>query len=222
MSVLDGPGEGTWSVFAQKVVEERDALREKVASLEAELACAKAFHDVAVKERDFYKTRLAHAEADAEQAIAYLEQDLVAFRERAARVAVRHGNLTTAEAIRAMKCCCQIEAGDSPCPMHGAGRLWMREALRAAEKRELEALAELNEREADVETLQTHVEVQREALQKTSKAVAKLVVPITKIEELLTENGCDCECEHCWQDHDEDCERCLACRINMAILKEDE
>ncbi len=24
MSVLDGPGEGTWSVFAQKVVEERD------------------------------------------------------------------------------------------------------------------------------------------------------------------------------------------------------
>lgn len=25
MSVLDGPGEGTWSVFAQKVVEQRDA-----------------------------------------------------------------------------------------------------------------------------------------------------------------------------------------------------
>jgi len=98
----------------------------------------------------------------------------------------------------------------------------MREALRAAEKRELEALAELNEREADVQTLQTHIEVQREALQKTSKAVAKLVVPITKIEELLTENGCDCECEHCWEDHDEDCERCLACRISMAIQKEDE
>ena len=36
MSVLDGPGEGTWSVFAAKVVEERDALREKVSSLEAE------------------------------------------------------------------------------------------------------------------------------------------------------------------------------------------
>jgi hypothetical protein len=120
MSILDGPSEGTWSVFATKVVEERDALREKVASLEAELACAKAFHDVAVKERDFYNVRLMHAEADAEQAIAYLEQDLVAFRERAAMLAVRHGNLTTAEAIRAMKCCCQIEAGDSPCPIHGA------------------------------------------------------------------------------------------------------
>lgn len=33
MSVLDGPGEGTWSVFAQKVVEERDVAREHVAIL---------------------------------------------------------------------------------------------------------------------------------------------------------------------------------------------
>ena len=31
VSVLDGPGEGTWSVFAFEVVEERDDLREKVA-----------------------------------------------------------------------------------------------------------------------------------------------------------------------------------------------
>lgn len=36
MSVLDGPGEGTWSVFATMVVEERDALREEVAKLRAE------------------------------------------------------------------------------------------------------------------------------------------------------------------------------------------
>jgi len=34
MSVLDGPGEGTWSVFAQKVVEERDALREALRAAE--------------------------------------------------------------------------------------------------------------------------------------------------------------------------------------------
>lgn len=37
MSVLDGPGEGTWSVFAQKVVEERDRAREQVAMLRAAL-----------------------------------------------------------------------------------------------------------------------------------------------------------------------------------------
>ncbi len=37
MSVLDGPGEGTWSVFAQKVVEERDAAREEVARLRGQI-----------------------------------------------------------------------------------------------------------------------------------------------------------------------------------------
>lgn len=37
MSVLDGPGEGTWSVFAQKVVEERDRAREELAEVRAEL-----------------------------------------------------------------------------------------------------------------------------------------------------------------------------------------
>lgn len=36
MSVLDGPGEGTWSVFAMMVVEKRDALREEVAKLRDE------------------------------------------------------------------------------------------------------------------------------------------------------------------------------------------
>lgn len=30
MSVLDGPGEGTWSVFAEKVVEQRDQAREEL------------------------------------------------------------------------------------------------------------------------------------------------------------------------------------------------
>lgn len=33
MSVLDGPGEGTWSVFAMKVVEERDEARARVEGL---------------------------------------------------------------------------------------------------------------------------------------------------------------------------------------------
>lgn len=40
MSIKDGPGEGTWSVFAMKVVEERDALREEVARLKSVAAKA--------------------------------------------------------------------------------------------------------------------------------------------------------------------------------------
>lgn len=35
---------------------------------------------------------------------------------------------------------------------------------------------------------------------------------------LLSANGCDCECDHtCEDDHEEDCERCLACRIDAAL-----
>lgn len=33
MSVTDGPGEGTWLVFAAKVIAERDALREKLTEI---------------------------------------------------------------------------------------------------------------------------------------------------------------------------------------------
>lgn len=37
MSVLDGPGEGSWSVFAVKVAEERDAALEEVERLKSAL-----------------------------------------------------------------------------------------------------------------------------------------------------------------------------------------
>jgi hypothetical protein len=34
--------------------------------------------------------------------------------------------------------------------------------------------------------------------------------------EILAATGCDCEC-HDGEEHDEDCERCLACRIEQAV-----
>ena len=58
MSVLDGPGEGTWSVFAQKVVEERDELRHKLAG---EAAHIKSLEDLlvdAVRERDALRAEI--------------------------------------------------------------------------------------------------------------------------------------------------------------------
>ncbi len=39
------------------------------------------------------------------------------------------------------------------------------------------------------------------------------------VRKLLEWNGCECECEHHWEDHDDDCDRCLACRIGEAIGK---
>ena len=42
---------------------------------------------------------------------------------------------------------------------------------------------------------------------------------IEAVGELLAENGCDCACEHHTDEHDADCERCLACRIEAALFK---
>ena len=36
---------------------------------------------------------------------------------------------------------------------------------------------------------------------------------------LLERNGCECECEHHREHHDDDCDRCLACRIGEAVGK---
>ena len=56
MSVLDGPGEGTWSVFAMKVAEERDAAREALANSDA---CWRM-------EQEFLQRKLDEARAEVE------------------------------------------------------------------------------------------------------------------------------------------------------------
>jgi hypothetical protein len=64
MSVLDGPGEGTWSVFALKVVEERDELRHKLAGEAAHIKSLEGLLVDAVRERDLIKNHYS-AEAAA-------------------------------------------------------------------------------------------------------------------------------------------------------------
>ena len=49
MSVLDGPGEGTWSVFALQVVEQRDALAERLEQMTRERDEAQAQLATALK-----------------------------------------------------------------------------------------------------------------------------------------------------------------------------
>lgn len=57
MSVLDGPGEGTWSVFVLKVVEERDELRHKLAGEAAHIKSLEGLLVDAVRERDDARDR---------------------------------------------------------------------------------------------------------------------------------------------------------------------
>lgn len=50
-----------------------------------------------------------------------------------------------------------------------------------------------------------------------SGAVLTTNAKLDRIRALLVRNGCDCDCEHHWEDHDADCERCLACQIGETV-----
>jgi len=69
---------------------------------------------------------------------------------------------------------------------------------------------------ADVRSLESEVG-------RMAKQIAGQTARIAAVNRLLSENGCDCECDHaCEDDHEEDCERCLACRIDAALNGKDE
>lgn len=36
---------------------------------------------------------------------------------------------------------------------------------------------------------------------------------------LVADHGCDCDCGHHHDEHDGDCDRCLACRISYAVTR---
>jgi len=48
----------------------------------------------------------------------------------------------------------------------------------------------------------------------TAPALARAYLAVCKV---LSDNGCDCDCEHHPEEHDDDCVRCLACRVEAAL-----
>jgi hypothetical protein len=40
---------------------------------------------------------------------------------------------------------------------------------------------------------------------------------LDKVRTLLSENGCDCECDHHYTEHEDDCVPCLGCQISEAL-----
>lgn len=58
---------------------------------------------------------------------------------------------------------------------------------------------------AEIESLRA----ERDALREGAKRVA----------DLLEENGCNCDCECDSDGHDDDCDPCLACRVDAAIRR---
>lgn len=51
------------------------------------------------------------------------------------------------------------------------------------------------------------------AKEERDEALARL----RAVGEVLGANGCDCDCDHDSESHEDDCERCLACRISAVL-----
>lgn len=54
-------------------------------------------------------------------------------------------------------------------------------------------------------------------LARARAALADARARLDAVGEVLAANGCDCPCD-CGPDHDDDCSRCLACRVESAAF----
>lgn len=220
MSVLDGPGEGTWSVFAQRVVRERDDAREEIERCHDSLRNADATIQAAYRERDLARIQLSLAMRERDELfeqVAALKSQL-AFAQRAYDRALEQRDAAKAE-VESMKAR-PVEA-EYEC---------LDEAWKKLEKQRDEAFEQRDKAKAQLK--RTHAAIKLVAAERDAARLEAarpsawllgegnmLVRKFAAIQEMLSENGCDCECDHaCEDDHDEDCERrCLACRIEATL-----
>jgi hypothetical protein len=73
------------------------------------------------------------------------------------------------------------------------------------------------EREWAKNQIEAAIQEERDtALQQCANGVAKLEA----VGSILGRNGCDCECDHHHEEHDTDCERCLACLVGDILAIE--
>jgi len=86
MSVLNGPGEGTWSVFAFQVVEQRDALARELAEARAEVERLEAL--LVQRECLLDKLRWVSQEAKAAIMLGYTGPNHETLRRALAQLAV--------------------------------------------------------------------------------------------------------------------------------------
>lgn len=60
-------------------------------------------------------------------------------------------------------------------------------------------------------------EAERDAAQDRADKAEADAERLHCIGDLLADNGCNCDCDHHPDEHDDDCERCLACRIGAVL-----
>ena len=55
-------------------------------------------------------------------------------------------------------------------------------------------------------------------LEERAGVITDLERRIERVNHFLSANGCDCECDHSAEDHDDDCARCVACVSTYIVL----
>lgn len=50
--------------------------------------------------------------------------------------------------------------------------------------------------------------------------IERLTGAAERVGAVLSDAGCECACSHDYQDHDDDCIRCLGCRVEAALSPE--
>lgn len=56
-----------------------------------------------------------------------------------------------------------------------------------------------------------------ELRQESTRRLMRLLDVLDRVRAVLSEHGCDCECKHHYEEHEDKCERCLACRTEAAL-----
>jgi hypothetical protein len=116
-----------------------------------------------------------------------------------------------------------VEAGSIPArvvevEVVGGGVWWGRHNMRHADITRHAPIAftsvaetrRANDAEAERDALKVEVERLKAALEREMERQFRVGV-------VLAESGCDCDCGHHYDDHDDDCERCLGCRVEAAL-----
>ena len=89
--------------------------------------------------------------------------------------------------------------------------------LETAQKALSHVAAERDEACEELETLRGLIEGEPWAGAVLRRDFVHLQERVEAAGEIISANGCDCECDHDAESHDESCERCLACRISSAL-----
>jgi hypothetical protein len=86
--------------------------------------------------------------------------------------------------------------------------------------RDLTAAASENARlQAECDALRAEVEKESALRAELTREVQRLRARVDAVGQVLAENGCDCECGCHAGEHDDDCDRCLACRVQDVIME---